>query len=254
MRIKIRLELITMFVTMLVIGIIVCSYNSNIDKVKASYEDQITEMQNDIDKITENNETLSNDLAKEQAYSVELFKKNEEVNASLTLAKEENLRLLSKIKEQDDELKYYEEVCDYIYNSHWNAIYTEEDVKILAGVMYGEEYPDRYEMMLAGSVVLNRVLSPNFPNSVKEVVYQFDGKYEQYAPRTKRLIGSSEITEECYRLAEMLLQHGPICPPYVLYQAHFNQGTRFWDWKGEEFCYKKADKEAYEKSLIKEEN
>ena len=102
--------------------------------------------------------------------------------------------------------------------------------------MYGEEYPNRYEMMLAGSVVLNRVKDPQFPDTIKAVVYQFDGQYEQYAPRTKGFIGK-ELPEECYRLAEILLEYGPIAPGEVIYQAHFNQGEVFWSWQGEEFCF-----------------
>lgn len=114
--------------------------------------------------------------------------------------------------------------------------YTQEDIDILAAVMYGEEYPNRYEMMLAGSVVLNRVKDPQFPDTIKAVVYQFDGQYEQYAPRTKGFIGK-DLPEECYRLAEILLRYGSIAPGEVIYQAHFNQGDVFWSWQGEEFCF-----------------
>ena len=118
----------------------------------------------------------------------------------------------------------------------WSYEYTQEDIDILAAVMYGEEHPDRYEMMLAGSVVLNRVKDPRFPDTIKEVVYQIDGPFEQYAPRTKGFIGK-DLPEECYRLAEILLRYGPIAPGEVIYQAHFNQGEVFWSWQGEEFCF-----------------
>ena len=118
----------------------------------------------------------------------------------------------------------------------WEYDYTQEDIDILAAVMYGEEYPNRYEMGLAGSVVLNRVKDPEYPNTIKDVVYQIDGPYEQYAPRTKGFIGK-ELPEECYRLAEILLKYGPIAPSNVKYQAHFNQGDVFWEWEGEEFCF-----------------
>ena len=129
-----------------------------------------------------------------------------------------------------------EEISEYVFNGEWNYEYAQDDIDILAAVMYGEEYPNRYEMMLAGSVVLNRVLSPDFPNNIHDVVYQKSEKYEQYAPRTKGFIGK-ELPEECYRLAEILLQYGPIAPKNVVYQAHFNQGRVFWEWQGEEFCF-----------------
>lgn len=140
---------------------------------------------------------------------------------------------MSILKKNEEDI---EEISEYVFNGDWNCEYAQDDIDILAAVMYGEEYPNRYEMMLAGSVVLNRVLSPDFPNNIHDVVYQKSEKYEQYAPRTKGFIGK-ELPEECYRLAEILLQYGPIAPKNVVYQAHFNQGRVFWKWNGEEFCY-----------------
>lgn len=158
-------------------------------------------------------------------------KKIEELETELFYTKEEN----EILKEEN---KYLTEICEYVYNGHWNYDYTQEDVNILAAVMYAENYESgRWEMMITGSVVLNRVLSRIFPNSIYEVVYQIDDKYEQYAKRTKNLIGT-QLPEECYELAEILLKYGPVAPPDVLYQAHFKQGPTFWHWKGEFFCYK----------------
>ncbi len=159
-------------------------------------------------------------------------KKIEELETELSYTKEEN----EALKEEN---KYLTEICEYVYNGHWNYDYTQEDIDILAAVMYAENYiSGRWEMMITGSVVLNRVLSRIFPNSIYEVVYQIDGKYEQYAKRTKNLIGT-QLPEECYELAEILLKYGPVVPPNVLYQAHFKQGPTFWHWKGEFFCYSK---------------
>jgi len=158
-------------------------------------------------------------------------KEIEELETELIFTKDENEAL-------QYENEYLLETSEYVYNGYWNYNYDYEDVEILAGVMYGENWiSGRYEMMLTGSVVLNRVLDGRFPNNIHDVVYQIDGGYEQYAPRTKRLIGSSEVPEICYNLARILLDFGPIAPPDVVYQAHFNQGTVFWEWKGEEFCF-----------------
>lgn len=179
----------------------------------------------------------------------ELEQIKDELNAANQLLEKEvkekeKLKLkVSKLKNQlrsrDEEIMKIKSSSTYMWNGNWNYKYNEEDVKILAGVMYGENYiSGRWEMMLTGSVVLNRIISDKFPNTVKDVVYQFDGKYEQYAPRTKRLIGSKEVTKECYDLARILLEYGPVAPEFVVYQAHFNQGKVYWEWKGEEFCYK----------------
>lgn len=53
------------------------------------------------------------------------------------------------------------------------ASYTNKDVKLLASIIYCEAGCEGYQGQLAvGSVVLNRVESNLFPNSIKGVVYQ----------------------------------------------------------------------------------
>lgn len=50
---------------------------------------------------------------------------------------------------------------------------SQSDVNILASAIYGEGRGEPYEGQVAiGAVILNRVASPKFPNSVAEVVYQ----------------------------------------------------------------------------------
>ena len=122
-----------------------------------------------------------------------------------------NYVISEKMSTLEENEEYLEEISEYVFNGDWNYEYTQDDIDILAAVMYGEEYPNRYEMMLAGSVVLNRVLSADFPNDIYDVVYQKSEQFEQYAPRTKGFVGK-ELPEECYRLAEILLQYGPIAP------------------------------------------
>lgn len=134
-------------------------------------------------------------------------------------------------------------ISNFNESGDWDYDYTDDDIKTLAAVMYAENYiSGRWEMMLTGSVVLNRVMSNKFPNTIHDVVYQKNGKYEQYAPRTKGIVervlaGTESIPHECYSLARILLDYGSVAPANVIYQAHFNQGEIFWDWNGEEFCY-----------------
>ncbi|MDI3481984.1 MAG: N-acetylmuramoyl-L-alanine amidase [Tepidanaerobacteraceae bacterium] len=62
--------------------------------------------------------------------------------------------------------------------------YTAEDRIILAKLICAEAEGEPYEGKVAvGAVVVNRVKSPNFPNAIKEVVYQIDelGFY-QFSP------------------------------------------------------------------------
>jgi len=51
--------------------------------------------------------------------------------------------------------------------------YTEEDVRLLAQLIYGEAGGEPYEGQVAvGAVVMNRVESASFPNTIEGVIYQ----------------------------------------------------------------------------------
>lgn len=82
-----------------------------------------------------------------------------------------------------------------VFNYNDNKIYlTEYDINLMAQVVYAESKGEPYEGKVAvASVILNRVLSPGFPNSIEEVVFQpnafscvIDGKI------------SVTPTQECY--------------------------------------------------------
>lgn len=208
-----RLIFETAFVVAVISGLIFLSIERHNVMDRAAYFEEAAR------EHKENEERLTNELAAaiEQKNDIE-----KELIAALNI--EPEIIEVEVIKEVE------------VPTPTWSYEYTQEDIDILAAVMYGEEYPNRYEMMLAGSVVLNRVKDPQFPDTIKAVVYQFDGQYEQYAPRTKGFVGK-DLPEECYRLAEILLRYGPIAPGEVIYQAHFNQGDVFWSWQGEEFCF-----------------
>lgn len=184
---------------------------------------------------------------KAEGYEIKLL----EAQTDLELCSKEIERLETIIYEQEQTISGLESetesletiVSNYNESGERDSDYTDEDKTILAATMYAENYiSGRYEMMLTGSVVINRKNSPRFPNTIKDVVFQIDGEYEQYAKRTKNIVervlrGEETIPSECYDLAEILLKYGSIAPPKVQYQAHFNQGDVFWEWKGEQFCY-----------------
>ena len=81
---------------------------------------------------------------------------------------------------------------------------------------------------------MNRVKSPKFPNTVKEVLYQ--KKPIQYSTTGKFF--TKEIPEECYEMARDIWENGtPDVPENVLYQATFSQGKIWKQLNGEIFCY-----------------
>lgn len=101
--------------------------------------------------------------------------------------------------------------------------YTQEDLDLLAHVIYAEAGSDyctdemRYGV---GSVVLNRVEDECFPDTLYNVIYQ-KGQYQCTWD------GNIDKTpdERSYRIAQDLLNNGSIFPSDVVYQAEFKQGS-----------------------------
>lgn len=108
-----------------------------------------------------------------------------------------------------------------------------EDLYLLSKIMYAEAgsvwLSDEWKMCV-GEVVLNRVASPEFENTIKDVLEQpgqYYGKNSSYFNRLRP-------SERCVRLAIRLLEGERVLnDPSVVFQANFRQGggvhTKFVD-------------------------
>ena len=115
--------------------------------------------------------------------------------------------------------------------------YSYDEVEMLAHLINGEAGADwcsdttRYYV---GSVVLNRVNSYEFPDTIYGVIFQsgqyactWDGNYD----RTP--------SQRCYEIAKDLLENGSWLPNNVVFQANFSQGSGVYDYiDGVYFCYR----------------
>ena len=113
-----------------------------------------------------------------------------------------------------------------------------EDIELLAEVIYHENWHTDEEKLTArwtGAVVLNRVKSDHWPNTIRDVLYQKNPR--QYSTTGKFF--TVELPEECYEMARDILENGPPdVPENVVYQSQFPQGSGVWQEKnGEYFCY-----------------
>ena len=114
--------------------------------------------------------------------------------------------------------------------------YTQEDINLLAEVMYHENWNTDSEHLAAyytGAVVMNRVKSKEWPDTIKEVLYQ-KGQYS-----TTKKFFTKEIPAECYELAEMILRDGtPDVPENVIFQSMRKLGKGTWKKVNTDyFCY-----------------
>lgn len=93
--------------------------------------------------------------------------------------------------------------------------------------------------MAVGEVLLNRVASPEFPNTIEECVYQSGQYYSKSSSYFKKLLPWEKET----RLAWRLLEGERHLEPSVVFQANFTQGSctfksfydRYLGWSY--FCY-----------------
>ena len=119
-----------------------------------------------------------------------------------------------QIKQAEDNIealkkKYEEELAlsRAAANASWRDIsevtFDEGDRKLLANLIYCEAGGEPYDGKVAvGSVVINRVLSSRYPDSVIGVIYQ----NRQFSPvasgRLELALGSDRATADCYRAAD----------------------------------------------------
>lgn len=100
---------------------------------------------------------------------------------------------------------------------------SEQDVDLLARLIQAEAgaswMPDELQLMV-GNVVLNRVDSPEFPDTLREVIYQPG----QYSPAMSGSI-DRPARDRATQNARKLLEGYRLLPPDVVFQANFKQGS-----------------------------
>ncbi len=134
------------------------------------------------------------------------------------------------VMEPEDEIIAYEEVAEVVTEDQPDVFsepqpqYYESDLMLLAKVIYaeaGSEFLSDEWKMCVGEVVLNRVASPEFPNTIYDVVYQ----QGQYQGARSGYIASLTPSERCIDIAKRLLNGERIMEPSVVFQANFKQGS-----------------------------
>lgn len=111
----------------------------------------------------------------------------------------------------------------------------EEEISLLARLITAETGgTDEYLSYLTGSVVINRMNNPSFPDTLIGVIYQ-KNQYECtwnghiYRP----------YTDLAWEIAEELLTYGTTIPENVLFQAEFQQASGVYQKVGNTyFCWK----------------
>lgn len=118
-----------------------------------------------------------------------------------------------------------EEVLSEKIEEIQETIANEKEVDLLARVIYNEcGILGHDAMYLCGCVVLNRINSSKFPNTLQGVVYQKHNGTYQYQIVTNGMINNAP-TDEAKQIARELLKNGSTIPSDVVFQAQFKQGS-----------------------------
>lgn len=116
-------------------------------------------------------------------------------------------------------------------------LYTENNMMLLAKLLMAENGNAVHDetLYLTGVVVLKRVESKKFPNTIKKVIYQ-KGQYS-----TAGRLDSIVPDERCLEIAEELLINGvDIYSDNLVYQSMFPQGRQIYKVIDDEyFCLAK---------------
>lgn len=105
--------------------------------------------------------------------------------------------------------------------------YTDDDLYCLAHIINAEAGDDNctHEHRIAvGSVVLNRVEADDFPDTIRDVVFDPG----QYSPTWNGTF-EKEPSQDSWDTAEFLLENGSQIPEDCIWQAEFKQGSGEWN-------------------------
>lgn len=108
--------------------------------------------------------------------------------------------------------------------------YTDDDLYCLAHIINAEAGDNNctHEHRVAvGSVVLNRVADDDFPDTIREVVFQTEPSL-QYSPIVNGSF-EKEPSQDSWDTAEFLLENGSQIPKDCIWQAEFKQGSGEWN-------------------------
>ena len=103
-----------------------------------------------------------------------------------------SLELLSRNRQQEEAAQ--------------EAAVSGSDTDLLAALIYCEAGGEPYEGQVAvGAVVMNRVKSGSFPNSISEVIYQSGQFGPAITGKLDRVLAAGSATESCYQAAREAL-------------------------------------------------
>ena len=199
-----------------------------IERIMAYDQKQMESFVDTRQLIEEEEEKLKRERAELAALEALAQAEKDRVNGLIENAKAEIAKYADQIEEAEEKAREYEkaikaqeETLEYLKKkleeekalaalaaqSAWRDIsevsFAEGDLYLLANLIYCEAGGEPYEGQVAvGAVVMNRVMSSKFPDSIIGVIYQ-KGQFAPVASgRLDLALTVNKATDSCYRAAE----------------------------------------------------
>ncbi|MCR5624510.1 MAG: cell wall hydrolase [Lachnospiraceae bacterium] len=192
---------------------------------KSASADEITET-TEVTDTAEVTETAAQTVAADTTSTEATEDAEAEEKATSTNKKSSNEYSVSEKKNKVTKPKYITDKQYYVKGNSYNAA----DLKLLSSIIYCEAGCEGYQGQLAvGMVVMNRVNSSLFPNTIKGVIYQSG----QFTPAGSGVLSRRLSSYESGKDSEPMLQSCVKAAKAVL------DGRRFIVDKGQKVQFKK---------------
>ena len=181
---------------------------------REAVEEKEAQLQSDMDQLEEmqasaeaEHDRFSGLISQTQssisAYSDQIASAEAQVEAleAQMAAQDENIAALQK--QLEEEIRKSRLAAQSSWRDISEVTFTEDDRYLLANLIYCEAGGEPYEGQVAvGAVVINRVLSSVFPNTLSGVIYQ-SGQFEPVSTgRLALALAENRATDSCYRAAD----------------------------------------------------
>jgi len=166
---------------------------SELNELKAKVEAEKSRVAGLVSKTSANVSSYANQIADAEAT----------INALETMLDEQEQDIVALQKQYEEELAKSRLAAKSKWRDISEVVFEEGDRKLMANIIYCEAGGEPYEGQVAvGAVVVNRVLSSVYPNTVVGVIYQ----NKQFSPvasgRLALALANDSATTSCYKAAD----------------------------------------------------
>lgn len=179
----------------------------NVEQTKAALEDELTAL-NELRQDAEAEKSRVSGLvdktsANVASYSDQIADAEATIDALESMLSEQEQDIAALQKQYEEELERSRQAARSQWRDISEVTFEESDRKLLANIIYCEAGGEPYEGQVAvGAVVINRVLSSCYPNTVVGVIYQ----NKQFSPvgsgRLALALANDSATPKCYQAAD----------------------------------------------------